>query len=77
MALPIRLKPQLNHATIMENRDITIMACHGFSVLGRLESPLSNLFTGGEQARIYPVIIIRHICMPKASSDHTPEGPPQ
>jgi hypothetical protein len=56
----------------MENRDIIIMACHGFSLLGRLESPFSNLFIGGEHARIYPVIMIRHICMPNLSKIQNP-----
>ena len=52
MALAIRLKPQLSQAMIIEKRDITTMACQGFSGLDQPESPLSSFRTGGEQARI-------------------------
>src|SRR4030067_1024930 len=72
MALAMRLNPQLSQAAIIEKRDIMRMACQGLSGLDQPESPSSNRRTGGEQARIYPVIMIRHICMAKASSSQNP-----
>ncbi len=52
MALAIKLVPQLNHATIIEKRDIVTIACHGFSGLDQPEIPSISRRTGGEQARI-------------------------
>ena len=46
-------------------------------VRGSEASRLSTAETGGLDASACPVTRIRHICMPNASSDHTPDGPPQ
>jgi hypothetical protein len=56
----------------MEKKAMSNMACQGFSELGHPDRPLRSHLMGGEQARIYPVIMIRHICMPNLRRNQNP-----
>jgi len=63
MALAIRLSPQLSQARIMGEKGHHDNGLVGFFRIGQAGEPVHEPSNGGEQARMYPVIMMRHICM--------------
>jgi hypothetical protein len=49
-----------------------IRAMHPLGLLGRLASLSKNRPTRGVVARMYPVMMIKHICIPKDRSTQNP-----